>query len=356
MQLKDAEGKLSLYTAGNSCTFVAVTVARTSSTTLTLNLTPTPLSSRVVDVHSDPSPSTTAANDASTSRVGNDAVEYIDAADANEFLIYKQHFHTYDYILSPEGHESANQSRDGGPYLIKWPKEWTQKDDALKKSNMDGWVQHVRMMNCMQMFGLGITKDNYLYVRVHRSRGCPHIFWRHECKSADIEVHWKVGTVDDVDVAGRVLKNLIPLDDEDYDESSSPHGLVLHPPFNAYKKMLHECLVVAGVKDHSSLIAALNKYKDQEARLDEVLNAHEELKQQKLKVKEKEVEKNKAVEGLISTDPRFECVAGKRHKLNKRRRERSKQQQQQSQPQQLTCDDSDDGYTSPKRQRLLIGN
>jgi hypothetical protein len=91
--------------------------------------------------------------------------------------------------------------------------------------------------------------------------------------------------------------------------------------------MLHECLVVAGVKDRSSLIAALNKYKDQEARLHEVVNAHEELKQRKLKVKEKEVEKNKAVEGLIITDLRFECVAGKRHKLNKRHRERSKQQQ-----------------------------
>jgi hypothetical protein len=90
--------------------------------------------------------------------------------------------------------------------------------------------------------------------------------------------------------------------------------------------------------------------------LDEVVNAHEELKQQKLKVWEKEVEKNKAVEGLISTDPRFGCVAGKRHKLNKRQRERSKQHQQQSQPQQLTFYDSDGMHTSTKCQRLLIGN
>ena len=109
MQLKDAELKLSLYATGNSGTFVAATVARTSSTTLTPNLSPTSLSTRVVDVHAATSPSITTANDASTSRVGNDAVEYIDAADASEFLIYKQHFHTYDYILSPEGHESANQ-------------------------------------------------------------------------------------------------------------------------------------------------------------------------------------------------------------------------------------------------------
>jgi len=74
-----------------------------------------------------------------------------------------------------------------------------------------------------------------------------------------------------------------------------------------------------GVNDHSSLINGLNKYKDQESRLNEVVNAHEELKQKKLKVKEREEEKNKAVEGLTRTDPRFECVRGK-HKDNKRQR------------------------------------
>ena len=135
-QLKDAEGKLSLCTAGNSFTFSPATVARTSCTILTPNLTPTPLSTRVVDVHADPSPSTTAANGASTSRVGNGAVEYIDAADANAYLIYKQHFRTYDYFISSEGPKSANQSCVGGPYLTKWPKEWTQQVDAMMKSNM----------------------------------------------------------------------------------------------------------------------------------------------------------------------------------------------------------------------------
>jgi hypothetical protein len=103
-QLNDDEGKLSLYTAGNSCTFAAATVGRTSSTTLTPDLTPNPLSTRIVDVHANPSPLTTAANDASTSRVAsittNVVVEYIDAADANEYLIHQQHLHTYDYILS----------------------------------------------------------------------------------------------------------------------------------------------------------------------------------------------------------------------------------------------------------------
>jgi hypothetical protein len=228
-----------------------------------------------VDVHADPSPSTTAANDANTLRVAsittNDVVEYIDAADANEYLIHQQHIHTNNYILSL----TKDQSFVREPYLSRWPREWTEKVDALKKSNMDGWIQHARVMNCMEMFGLGITKDNALFVRDHKGRGCPHVFWRHNYtgKSAVI-VHWEVGTGNDVDVAGRVLKKPIPLDyNVDYDESSSPHGSVLQPPFNAYKEVLQECFVVAGVNDHSSLIAALNKYKDQESRLNEIVNA-----------------------------------------------------------------------------------
>ena len=96
------------------------------------------------------------------------------------------------------------------------------------------------------------------------------------------------------------------------------------------------------------------KYKDLEARLDDVVHAHEKLKQQKLKVKETEQEKNKAVEGLISRDSRFECVVGKKHTKNKRQRERCKQLQLQlQQPQQLTYDALHDEQTSAKRQRLL---
>ena len=78
--------------------------------------------------------------------------------------------------------------------------------------------------------------------------------------------------------------------------------------------------------------------------------------QQKSQVEETELEKDKAVEGLIRTIPRFECVRGKRHKQNKRQRERSKQkllQLQQQQPQQLSCYALHDEQTSPKRQRLL---
>jgi len=40
--------------------------------------------------------------------------------------------------------------------------------------------------------------------------------------------------------------------------------------------------------------------------LKEVVSAHEKLRQQELKVKEMKEEKNKAAEGLIRKDPRFE--------------------------------------------------
>ena len=66
--------------------------------------------------------------------------------------------------------------------------------------------------------------------------------------------------------------------------------------------------MVAGVDDHSSLIAALKKYMDQESRLKELVNAHEELKHQELKVKEMKEEKKKAMENFIRTNPRFDCV------------------------------------------------
>ncbi len=65
------------------------------------------------------------------------------------------------------------------------------------------------MMNCIKMFGLGITKQNYLYVRDRRSKGCPHIFWGHTLKAKSIveDVQWEVATASEVDVPGRVLKN-----------------------------------------------------------------------------------------------------------------------------------------------------
>ncbi len=104
-------------------------------------------------------------------------MEYIDAADANEYIIYQQNLLSYNYILSfPEGVESGKKSLGGELYLSRWPNEFTEKVDALKKNNRDGWKEDARMMNCMKLFGLGITKENCLFVRDQRSRGCPHVF------------------------------------------------------------------------------------------------------------------------------------------------------------------------------------
>ena len=74
----------------------------------------------------------------------------------------------------------------------------------------------------------------------------------------------------------------------------------------------------------------------------ELVDAHEELKQQKLKVKERIRADNKAVEELIRTDLRIECV--RKHKDKTRQMKRKQQLQQQ---QQLACDDLDEEHTSP---------
>jgi hypothetical protein len=87
----------------------------------------------------------------------------------------------------------------------------------------------------------------------------------------------------------------------------------------------------------------LNKYKGQESRLKEVVNADEELKQQDNEVKERRAKMNSAVEKIIGTDSRLECVC--KHNDNTRQRKRRKQH--------LACGALHDEQTSPKRHRLL---
>jgi hypothetical protein len=51
----------------------------------------------------------------------------------------------------------------------------------------------IRMMNCMKMYGLDITQEEYLRVRDHISRGAPFMFKNHNSKETNIEdVQWKV--------------------------------------------------------------------------------------------------------------------------------------------------------------------
>jgi len=99
--------------------------------------------------------------------------------------------------------------------------------------------------------------------------------------------------------------------------------LVLHLPFKAYKEILQECLVVAGVDEQVRLLPHLISTRTKNrGYLKEVVNVDEELKQQELEVKERRAKKNRAVENFLRTDPRLECV--RKHRDKKRQRKRRK--------------------------------
>jgi hypothetical protein len=129
MQLKDAEDKLRALFAAGTSPFPAAIVPMTPSPTLTPNLTPTPFSTRIVPVDADPSPSTTVADVASValpvgSNSSHNAIEYIDAAYANDYIMYHQHLHTKHYIVSIiEEVESINETILEEPYISRWPKD-----------------------------------------------------------------------------------------------------------------------------------------------------------------------------------------------------------------------------------------
>jgi hypothetical protein len=145
--------------------------------------------------------------------------------------MYGQHLHTQLYIVSVID-EVESGSILVQPHISRWPKEWTAKVEALKERKRDGWEQHVRMMNCMKIFGLSITKQNSLYARDRRSKGYPHMFWGHTLRGKSVieDVQWEVATAGEVDVPGRIYKTPSNIGDIDcYGEPSLPHGLVLHP-------------------------------------------------------------------------------------------------------------------------------
>ncbi len=96
------------------------------------------------------------------------------------------------------------------PYIFRWPNEWTNKVNAMKKSGEDGdetrrlkTRNNVRVPNCMKMYGLGITSRGYLIVRDHKSRKEPIFFWRHSPKGKGKDAEeWKVSTGSDGDRIG----------------------------------------------------------------------------------------------------------------------------------------------------------
>ncbi len=69
----------------------------------------------------------------------NDVVKYIDAADANDVVIYFRHVFTHEYLISEdEGPHTVPIL--GEPYVCRWPDEWSLKVEALKKYQRDGGI------------------------------------------------------------------------------------------------------------------------------------------------------------------------------------------------------------------------
>jgi hypothetical protein len=108
-------------------------------------------------------------------------VEYIDAADAGDHIIYNRHVQTLAYIRSLTAKNIGNLEKlIDEPYICRWPEEWTNKGNAMKKSGEMGdetrrlkMRRQVRFLNCIKMHGLGTTSRGYMIVRDHKGRGDP---------------------------------------------------------------------------------------------------------------------------------------------------------------------------------------
>jgi hypothetical protein len=129
-------------------------LAAALSPTLTPNIVPTVVSGATVAVDEfRPSPNpnidnapsiplwATPTNDATTP---GDSYEYIDALDANPTLIHLRHLHTYNYVLSRNDENHSNiEELVSRPCMCRWPREWTNKIEALRKYKEQGWEEDV---------------------------------------------------------------------------------------------------------------------------------------------------------------------------------------------------------------------
>jgi len=57
--------------------------------------------------------------------------------------------------------------------MCRWPQEWTNKIEVLRKFRGQGCEDDVRMMNCIKIYGLSKAEDGSLIVRDHMSKGEP---------------------------------------------------------------------------------------------------------------------------------------------------------------------------------------
>jgi hypothetical protein len=99
-------------------------------------------------------------------------------------------------------------------FICRWLDEWMNKVNAMKMSEECGdetrrlkMRNNVRVMNCMKIYGSGITSRGYLIVRDRISRGEPQFFGRHSLRGNGKEAEkWKVSTGSDGDGFGWVLR------------------------------------------------------------------------------------------------------------------------------------------------------
>ena len=311
-QLKEAEEKLRFIPVSGTPLNGSLTVGTTSTPSQTPNVDPTPLHPPNVQVDPDPSPTSSPEADKtsslpaapSTTRPAPiDVVRYIDAADANDVIIYFRHLFTQNYLLS----EDHTVPILGEPCVCRWPDEWSLKVEALKKYQREGWRDQLRMMNCMKMYGLSITKHGYLIVRDHRSIGPPAIFWKHNTRGKGLgqeKFEWKVQNGEADDAPGRYLKKAKPLDIEHgFEVPLYGHGLVTQQ-LEGYDacEVIRQCSEILGVHDHSSLIRAVRQYKDRDNMVTKVVKVTETLSNQLRQVEDTRTMQRELVEHLVSSD------------------------------------------------------
>jgi hypothetical protein len=139
-QLKDAEQKLRAVSAVGTSSVVLATGATLSSLTATPDVTPTPLPTPNAGASHESSPTSVRDDVASvipttrTPTTPSTPLEYMDAADANNQVIHLQHLHTLNYILNSSDSEAISDES----FLCRWPDEWTEKVEAMKRNKIEG--------------------------------------------------------------------------------------------------------------------------------------------------------------------------------------------------------------------------
>jgi hypothetical protein len=119
-----------------------------------------------------------------------------------------------------------------------------------------------------------------MIVRDHTSKGSPTMFWKHSLRRKEYEqVEWKVANGCDENEFESVLKIPTALGDH---HASGVYPAIVTPPvqgevthdvssYTKLKDLIREYMAVVGAEDASQLISALNKYREYQDKLRNVL-------------------------------------------------------------------------------------